>query len=314
MADFASWVTACEEALGWPPETFLKAYMANRNEANQVAIEASPVASGLCELLRDAESWDGSFTQLLGALAPLATEEQKNDRGWPKRANELSKIVRRVMPNLRSQGIEMEDLPRTSKTGRRVRLYRREKAEQSLSLSSPLSPPPQEVPGTAIPGDEPPEHESDACHHRRHQQIAVPAPENGTGVDSDKGDNDRTSNSPDGLLTAALDAFDGELVPDGPIETYPLSPELFEGGLGTTPVVTDPAKRAPCFLWRGHRLVVGSGAVENCGAATADLLCLPSPRSSGGRRGSPRDPRVRRGTSASRGRGAGRSVSNPIVG
>jgi len=57
MADFALWVCAAERALGWEPGTFLAAYGENRESANEVAIESSPVGLPLLELLQDRGRW-----------------------------------------------------------------------------------------------------------------------------------------------------------------------------------------------------------------------------------------------------------------
>jgi hypothetical protein len=43
MADFAEWAVAGERALGWPAGSFEAAYRANRQEANETALEASPL-------------------------------------------------------------------------------------------------------------------------------------------------------------------------------------------------------------------------------------------------------------------------------
>ncbi|MBI3465504.1 MAG: hypothetical protein HY000_20985 [Planctomycetes bacterium] len=51
MADFALWATAAETAFGWPEGMFLATYQANRESANELAIEASVIAHPLLELL-----------------------------------------------------------------------------------------------------------------------------------------------------------------------------------------------------------------------------------------------------------------------
>ena len=42
MADFALWVNACEESLGMKPGEALTAYLSNRTEAHNLALESSP--------------------------------------------------------------------------------------------------------------------------------------------------------------------------------------------------------------------------------------------------------------------------------
>ena len=70
LADFATWVTAAEPALGWPPGTFLTAYSDNRAEANELTLEASPIVPALRELADD--GFTGTATDLLSVLAEKA--------------------------------------------------------------------------------------------------------------------------------------------------------------------------------------------------------------------------------------------------
>ena len=64
MADFARWATAAERALGWEKGTFMAAYKGNRTAANEVALEASPVAQPLLELLEEESGWTGKSSAL----------------------------------------------------------------------------------------------------------------------------------------------------------------------------------------------------------------------------------------------------------
>jgi len=109
MADFVRWVTAAEPALGWKPGTFVRAYKANTEDANQLALEASPVAA---EIFRFVESmtgeWKGSAKDLLEALSANAALETIKQRSWPKSPNWLSNILRRLQPNLEKAGVKVE--------------------------------------------------------------------------------------------------------------------------------------------------------------------------------------------------------------
>jgi hypothetical protein len=51
MADFAKWVTSAEPALGWKPGSFLEAYTASQDEANDVALDAYPIVDALRKLM-----------------------------------------------------------------------------------------------------------------------------------------------------------------------------------------------------------------------------------------------------------------------
>ncbi|MBI3910615.1 MAG: hypothetical protein HY320_06750, partial [Armatimonadetes bacterium] len=71
MADFATWASAAEPALGWWPGGFLDAYAGNREEANELALEADPLVPPLQELaagLAPGAAWEGIARELLAAL------------------------------------------------------------------------------------------------------------------------------------------------------------------------------------------------------------------------------------------------------
>ncbi len=114
MADFARWVTAAEPAMGWPKGTFMAAYGGNQQSANELALEASVVARPLLELLEAQGNWSGSAGELLVALAERVDDQAKRQHGWPKNPRSLSGHLKRLSPNLRSAGWDV-DYDRTSK-------------------------------------------------------------------------------------------------------------------------------------------------------------------------------------------------------
>ena len=59
MADFAELAVAAEPAFGGEPGAFIRAYQANRASANQLALEASPVADILKALVSEGFLKDG---------------------------------------------------------------------------------------------------------------------------------------------------------------------------------------------------------------------------------------------------------------
>jgi hypothetical protein len=107
MADFALWVTAAEGALGWPPGAFLDAYAGNRGEANELALEASPLA-GVLRGLATAGGWEGTCTDLLARLAETVGEKAARAPSWPQTPRALGGALRRLAPNLRRVGILVE--------------------------------------------------------------------------------------------------------------------------------------------------------------------------------------------------------------
>ena len=104
MADAALWVTAAEPALRWPPRGFLESYTGNRNEANEIALDADPIAGPVLQLMEEMDTWEGTATELLSALEKHAGE--KPPKGWPSTASGLSGQLSRLAPALRATGIE----------------------------------------------------------------------------------------------------------------------------------------------------------------------------------------------------------------
>jgi len=112
MADFALWVIAAEPALGLEPGAFMQAYAGNRAEANTLALEAEPIAAKLLEFasaLPDG-TWLGAANELLKALNTYAGLDgtTRHPDGWPKRASDLGGCLRRIAPNLRQLGLDVQ--------------------------------------------------------------------------------------------------------------------------------------------------------------------------------------------------------------
>ena len=107
MADFAAWVVAAEGELGWPEGSFLRAYLAGANEAQDVVLEASPIGEPIRDLVSDVGEWEGTAKDLLTVLSGRVTEETRRSRSWPKSARGISGPLRRLAPTLRALGIEV---------------------------------------------------------------------------------------------------------------------------------------------------------------------------------------------------------------
>jgi len=108
MADFALWVSAAEPAFGWKEGSFMAAYTGNRADANDTALEASPIVTPLRALLEHKDTWEGTPTELLAALEEHASEKVKEGRSWPRSPRALSSALNRIAPNLRASGIAIE--------------------------------------------------------------------------------------------------------------------------------------------------------------------------------------------------------------
>jgi hypothetical protein len=123
MADFARWIMAAEQALGWTEGTFTAAYEENRRSANLVSLEASLIASPLQALVQH-KRWTGSATELLTALRGYVDEPTHKERHWPKNGKVLSDMLRRLAPNLRGIGVDIEF--DKSNGARRIRIEKRD--------------------------------------------------------------------------------------------------------------------------------------------------------------------------------------------
>jgi len=134
MADFSLWATAAEESFGLETSAFMSAFMGNRESANELALEASPIASAVIDFAQQQRYWKGKTSELLDEINLQVNEEVKKQRSWPKRSNALSGALNRIAPNLRAIGIDVS-IGRT-KSGRYLTL---EYNGKTPSLSSSAS-------------------------------------------------------------------------------------------------------------------------------------------------------------------------------
>ena len=104
MADFALWATAGERALGLADGTFITAYSGNRQGANQLAIEASPVAGPLLALMEATAEWTGTASELLAALDAKADDRTRRLHGWPKGAAGVGRHCQAARPQSQTNG------------------------------------------------------------------------------------------------------------------------------------------------------------------------------------------------------------------
>jgi hypothetical protein len=106
MADFALWATACEQAF-WKGGTFGRAYEQNRDDAIDTVIEADLVATAVQEFMAERTGWQGTSSDLLGALKMAVGEDQTKLKEWPTSPRSLSGRLRRVAASLRRAGIDI---------------------------------------------------------------------------------------------------------------------------------------------------------------------------------------------------------------
>lgn len=182
MADFAKWVTAAEPVLGWRPGTFLEAYHASQDEANDVALDAYPIVEPLRQLMSYEDRWEGKPSELLERLGGLAGNAAKVD-GWPKRANVLTGQLKRLAPNLRKTGINVS----FGSTGRGKSKARRITIVRAGDPSSPSSPPSPSSQNQGV-GDDPSQNGDDAVPFGDDPNRSKNDSENQVWDDGDDGD------------------------------------------------------------------------------------------------------------------------------
>jgi hypothetical protein len=106
LADFALWVSACEEALDMEPGEALAACGVNCAEARNLALEAFPLSAPLSAVAET--GFRGTMVDLLNRLNKLIADDARRSPAWPKTPGSLGNMLRRMAGNLRLAGIELE--------------------------------------------------------------------------------------------------------------------------------------------------------------------------------------------------------------
>lgn len=117
MADFARWCIAGETGLGLEPGSFMKAYKVNRRLITGSALDASPIHEGILTIIRKTGYWKGDVKALFGELLRWRSFD---GGAWPKNHRALRAQLDRIIPGLRSEGVEVKFLGRDGYTRRSV--------------------------------------------------------------------------------------------------------------------------------------------------------------------------------------------------
>ena len=109
MADFASWVVACEPALPWKEGEFMEAYKQAIDDAMVDAVESDPFANAVIRLARINRKYEGTATNLWELLIRReCINEGHPPLGWPKNANGIKSKLKRIAPQLRKLGVGVD--------------------------------------------------------------------------------------------------------------------------------------------------------------------------------------------------------------
>jgi hypothetical protein len=120
MADFATWVIACERELGFGAGEFLRAYNSNRREASDTTLEFSAIGHSVMAVADLNDFWEGSIKQLLIALNTASDELDRRNPDWPKNERALASALHRIEANLHAAGYTLQFLKRDSRSRRRI--------------------------------------------------------------------------------------------------------------------------------------------------------------------------------------------------
>jgi hypothetical protein len=137
MADFTTWCVAAEPAHS-AAKIFLNAYLGNRRDINQVAVDTSVIGPPILAVLNGCQRWEGFLLELLEELNSKVPDTVKKSKSWPSIPRQLKSDLIRLSTNLRQVGIEVTFGKRTNK-GIPVTLDRTRISSKSSSLSSPSS-------------------------------------------------------------------------------------------------------------------------------------------------------------------------------
>src|SRR5262249_42214600 len=85
MLDAALWVGRAEPAFGWPGGTFAQLYSANAAASGELPLE-TPVVEALRNI---GLPWEGTATELLGALEIQTDERARRSKAWPQSPRSL---------------------------------------------------------------------------------------------------------------------------------------------------------------------------------------------------------------------------------
>jgi hypothetical protein len=137
MADFASFITAIEPALGWAEGTFLDVYLRNRSDANAVALEDSSVAEPIVRIA-DAGPWEGTATELRSKLLQESINDGEGIQGsFPATAKETANVLRRLAPGLAQIGVEVQFRRSAGNGSKRIITIRRASHDIASAVNAP---------------------------------------------------------------------------------------------------------------------------------------------------------------------------------
>ena len=139
MADFAHFGEAVSRGMGNEHDKFLNIYRDNRKAANESALEDSPVAAAIRELVATGK-WSGTVTELKDELESRVNKKIADSAQWPKSPRGMSGVLRRLASSLRQVGICVEFSDRKKNVKCVITIYQLETTGNQQSSRLPQSP------------------------------------------------------------------------------------------------------------------------------------------------------------------------------
>jgi hypothetical protein len=131
MADFARFGEALGRGMGWPPETFLDAYLENRRDTSGSTLADSALGDHLllCASIGGLLDWTRSPTDMLDELTRDVPRRIASSSRWPQTPSMLGNELRRLAPQLREHGIFV--IFKRTKESRLITITRRMPQDQA---------------------------------------------------------------------------------------------------------------------------------------------------------------------------------------
>ena len=108
MADFAHWIYGAEFVGLWKSGSFKSSYERNRESASITCLEAEPVAEAIKRFVVSRGQWEGTASELHEILGSMIDDDLRQSGLWPKNGQSLKRRLKRLVPNLRGIGIDIE--------------------------------------------------------------------------------------------------------------------------------------------------------------------------------------------------------------
>lgn len=137
MTEFLVWADAAEPVLGLEAGAILQAYNLSRVAIQSQALESSPLAMVIWEMLMKLGFWEGTASQLLIEIQNGIQELGFKNGELPTAPTKLSSTLRKLTPNLASAGISV-NFARKGHGGTRLIQLKKIKMQPKVNRASTL--------------------------------------------------------------------------------------------------------------------------------------------------------------------------------